>query len=46
MKNNGELIQDFDIRIRLDIIIMFNTPSPVATFSIAIAQHIIEYADL
>ncbi len=46
MKNNGDLIQDFDIRIRSDIIIILNAPSPAATSSIAIAQHIIKYADL
>ena len=46
MKNNGDLIQDFDIRIRSDIIIKLNEHRPAATSSIAIGQHIIKYADL
>ena len=46
MKNNGELIQDFDIRIQSDIITVLNAPSPAATSSIAIAKYIVEYADL
>ena len=46
MKNNGDLIQDFDIRIRSDIIIILNAPSPAETSSIAIGQHTIKYANL
>ena len=46
MKNNGELIQDFDIRITSEIITILNAPSPAATSSIAIAKYLLEYADL
>ena len=46
MKNNGDLIQDFDIRIRSEIIVILNAPSPAATSSIAIAKYILKYADL
>ena len=46
MKNNGELIQDFDIRIKSDIISILNAPSPAATSSIAIAKYVLKYADL
>ncbi len=46
MKNNGDLIQDFDIRIRSEIIIILNAPSPAATSSIAIAKYVKKYADL
>ena len=46
MTNNGELIQDFDIRIKSDIISILNAPSPAATSSIAIAKYVLKYADL
>ena len=46
MQNNGELIQDFDIRIKSEIITILNAPSPAATSSIAIADYVIKYADL
>ena len=46
MRNDGELIQDFDIRIQSDIITVLNAPSPAATSSIAIAKYILEYSGL
>ena len=46
MKNDGELIQDFDIRIKSDVITVLNAPSPAATSSIAIAKYVLEYAGL
>ena len=46
MKNNGELIQDFDIRKKSEIISILNAPSPAATSSIAIAKYVLNYADL
>ncbi len=46
MQNNGELIKDFDIRIKSGIITVLNAPSPAATSSIAIANYVIKYADL
>ena len=46
MKNDGELIQDFDIRINSEIITILNAPSPAATSSIAIAKYVLNYADL
>ena len=46
MKNNGELVQDFDIRIGSSVISILNAPSPAATSSIAIAQYVLEYLNL
>ncbi len=46
MKRNGELVKDFDIRIKENIISVLNAPSPAATSSIAIAKYIVKYADL
>jgi len=46
MKDNGELIQDFDIRIKSEVISILNAPSPAATSSIAIAKYVLEYANL
>lgn len=46
MKRNGELVMDFDIRIKENIISVLNAPSPAATSSIAIAKYILKYADL
>ena len=46
MKNNGELVQDFDIRINSEIITILNAPSPAATSSIAIAKYVLNYANL
>ena len=46
MKNDGELIQDFDIRMKSEIITILNAPSPAATSSIAIAKYVLKYADL
>lgn len=46
MKSNGELIQDFDIRKKSEIISILNAPSPAATSSIAIAKYVLNYADL
>ena len=46
MKNDGELIQDFDIRINSEIITILNAPSPAATSSIAIAKYVLKYAEL
>ena len=46
MKRNGELVKDFDIRIKKNIISVLNAPSPAATSSIAIAKYIVKYTDL
>ena len=46
MKNDGELVQDFDIRINSEIITILNAPSPAATSSIAIAKYVLNYANL
>ncbi len=46
MKNSGELVQDFDIRIKSEVISILNAPSPAATSSIAIANYVIKYLDL
>ena len=46
MKKNGELVQDFDIKIEENVISVLNAPSPAATSSIAIAKYILRYADL
>ena len=46
MSDNGELIQDFDIRVKSEVISILNAPSPAATSSIAIAKYVLEYADL
>ena len=43
MKSNGELIQDFDIRKKSEIISILNAPSPAATSSIAIAKYVTNY---
>ena len=43
MTNNGELIQDFDIRIKSDIISILNAPSPAATSSLAIAKYVVNF---
>ena len=46
MKNSGELVQDFDIRVKSEVISILNAPSPAATSSIAIANYVIKYLDL
>ena len=46
MNNNGELIQDFDIRVNGKIVSILNAPSPAATSSLAIAKYIVEFLEL
>ena len=46
LMKNGELVQDFDIKIEENVISVLNAPSPAATSSIAIAKYILRYADL
>ncbi len=46
MRSNGELVQDFDIRIKSEIITVLNAPSPAATSSIAIAKYVLKYSNL
>ena len=42
MNNNGGLEQDFDIRINGNLISVLNAPSPAATSSLSISEHIVE----
>ena len=42
MNNNGGLEQDFDIRIKGNVISVLNAPSPAATSSLSISEYIVE----
>ena len=46
MNNQGELIQDFDIRVNGKIVSILNAPSPAATSSLAIAKYVVEFLEL
>ena len=46
MNNQGELIQDFDVRIKENVVSILNAPSPAATSSLAIANYVVGYLDL
>ena len=46
MNTKGDLIQDFDIRIKGRLVSILNAPSPAATSSIAIARYIISFLDV
>ncbi len=46
MNPKGDLIQDFDIRIKNNVIAILNAPSPAATSSLAIAKYVVKYLDL
>lgn len=46
MNRNGNLIQDFDIRVQDSLISILNAPSPAATSSIAIADYVINRIEL
>lgn len=46
MNNQGDLIQDFDIRIKENVVSILNAPSPAATSSLAIADYVVRYLDL
>tara|TARA_B100002019_G_scaffold272533_1_gene267823 strand:- start:302 stop:1504 length:1203 start_codon:yes stop_codon:yes gene_type:complete len=43
MNHEGELEQDFDIRIKKNLISILNAPSPAATSSLSIAKYIVNY---
>tara|TARA_B100000886_G_scaffold340036_1_gene307587 strand:+ start:16135 stop:17325 length:1191 start_codon:yes stop_codon:yes gene_type:complete len=43
MNKKGDLIQDFDIKIKGNLISILNAPSPAATSSLAIAKYVAEY---
>ena len=45
MNKDGDLIQDFDIKIKDNLISILNAPSPAATSSLAIAKYVAEYLD-
>ena len=46
MNSDGDLIQDFDIKIDGNLISILNAPSPAATSSLAIAKYVAEYIDI
>ena len=46
INQEGSLIQDFDIRVKDNIISILNAPSPAATSSLAIAEHVVDYINL
>ncbi len=46
MNTKGDLIQDFDIRIKSNIVSILNAPSPAATSSLAIAKYVVNFLDL
>ena len=46
MNMKGELVQDFDIRIKDNVVSILNAPSPAATSSIAIAKYIVNYLEI
>ena len=41
MKSNGSLEEDFDIRIKGNLISILNAPSPAATSSLSISEYIV-----
>ncbi len=43
MNTNGDLEQDFDIRIKGNLISVLNAPSPAATSSLSISEYIFNY---
>ncbi len=45
MNPEGDLIQDFDIKIKGNLVSILNAPSPAATSSLAIAKYVAEYID-
>ncbi len=46
MNTEGNLIQDFNIKINGNLISILNAPSPAATSSLAIAKYVAEYINL
>ena len=46
MNTEGILVQDFEIKIKGNLISILNAPSPAATSSLAIAKYVAEYVDL
>ena len=46
MNTQGDLIQDFDIRVTSNIVSILNAPSPAATSSLAIAKYVVNFLDL
>ena len=46
MNSQGDLIQDFDIKINGNLVSILNAPSPAATSSLAIAKYVAEYIDI
>lgn len=46
MNTQGNLIQDFNIKIKDNAISILNAPSPAATSSLAIAKYVADYAGL
>ena len=46
MNTNGDLIQDFDIKVEKNVVSILNAPSPAATSSLAISKYIVDYLDI
>ena len=42
MNTKGDLEQDFDIRIKGNIISILNAPSPAATSSLSISEYVVD----
>lgn len=46
INTSGDLIEDFDIRVKGNIASILNAPSPAATSSLAIAKYVVDYLNL
>jgi len=46
MNSDGNLIQDFEIKVNGNLVSILNAPSPAATSSLAIAKYVADYIDL
>ena len=42
MNTQGDLEQDFDIRVKDNIVLILNAPSPAATASLSISEYIVD----
>ena len=42
MNTQGDLEQDFDIRIKDNIVLILNAPSPAATSSLSISEYVVD----
>ena len=43
MNTNGDLEQDFDIRVKGNIVALLNAPSPAATSSLSISEYVVNF---